>query len=112
MEVLKHINAIIERENKTSTYKFALLRAVIEIIRSGSRHVEVGAERCRIPMSMIAEKWILYYYPLLQDEQRIVQISKKSLAFESDFKPILAYYRDAGDISLLHIHMHDGKIPE
>ena len=112
MEVLKHINAIIERENKTSTYKFALLRAVIEIIRSGSRHVEVGPERCRIPMSMIAEKWILYYYPLLQEEHRIVQISKKFLAFESDFKPILAYYRDAGDISLLHMHMHDGKIPE
>jgi hypothetical protein len=111
MEVLKHINAIIERENKTSTYKFALLRAVIEIIRSGSRHVEVGPDRCRIPMSMIAEKWILYYYPLLQEEQRIVQMPYRTLAIEPEFDPIISYYRESGGFSLLHLQLNDGKIP-
>jgi hypothetical protein len=110
MEVLKHINAIIERENKTSTYKFALLRAIIEIIRSDSRFIEPGQEYCRIPLSMIAEKWILYYYPLLK-EDRIIQISKRTMAFEVEFKPVIDYYKNNGDISLLYAHLRDGEVP-
>jgi hypothetical protein len=109
--VLKHINAIIERENKTSTYKFALLRAIIEIIGSDSRFIEPGQDRCRIPLSMIAEKWILYYYPLLQQDERITQISKRSMAFEQEFRPVIEYYKNAGDISLLYAHLRDGSIP-
>lgn len=111
MEVLKHINAIIERENKTSTYKFALLRAIIEIIRSDSRFIEPGQDRCRIPLSMIAEKWILYYYPLLQQDERIIQISQRSMAFEIGFRPVIEYYKNAGDVSLLYTHLRDGTVP-
>ncbi len=32
-EILKNINKIIERDSKDTTYKFALLRATIEVIR-------------------------------------------------------------------------------
>jgi len=31
-EILKNINQIIERDSKDTTYKFALLRATIEVI--------------------------------------------------------------------------------
>ena len=44
-ETLKNINKIIERDNKTSTYKFALLRGVIDIIQSNSPYIKIAGNR-------------------------------------------------------------------
>ncbi|CAN5327610.1 hypothetical protein BH23BAC3_BH23BAC3_23060 [soil metagenome] len=37
-EVLKKINQIIERDSKDTTYKYALLRATIEVIQQKTPH--------------------------------------------------------------------------
>jgi hypothetical protein len=42
--ILLIFQKIIEQESKTSTYKFALLRAVIDIITSQSPHIEERTE--------------------------------------------------------------------
>jgi hypothetical protein len=42
--ILLIFQKIIEQESKTSTYKFALLRAVIDIITAQSPHIEERTE--------------------------------------------------------------------
>jgi hypothetical protein len=56
---------IIEQESKTSTYKFALLRAVIDIITAQSPHIEVRTNQVAIPILLISDKWIFYYWDLI-----------------------------------------------
>lgn len=59
---------IIEQESKTSTYKFALLRALIDIITAQSPHIEVRTNLVAIPILLISDKWIFYYWDLMRKD--------------------------------------------
>ena len=48
------VQKIIEQESKTSTYKFALLRAVIDLISAQSPFIEVGQKVVKIPVEVIS----------------------------------------------------------
>ena len=65
-EVFSNINKIIERDSKASTYKFALLRGVIDIILENSPYITDSGGRVIIPTGLLVEKWLLYYYPILE----------------------------------------------
>ena len=67
-EVFYNINKIIERDSKATTYKFALLRGVIEIIQDNSPYISVIDNRAQIPTGLLIEKWLIYYYPILQSQ--------------------------------------------
>lgn len=101
-ETLKNINKIIERDNKTSTYKFALLRGVIDIIQSNSPFIKIEGNRAILPMGLLIENWILYYFPILAN--KIPQIGKNTkLQFEDAFQSIINHYENdrKGGISVL-----------
>ena len=49
---------IIEQESKTSTYKFALLRAIIDIVSAQSPHIEIRSDKVAIPVFLITDKWL------------------------------------------------------
>jgi len=49
-EVLINISNILERDNKTSTYKFALLRGVIDLIQESSPFIRQEGKRVYFPM--------------------------------------------------------------
>ncbi len=75
------IQKIIEQESKTSTYKFALLRAVIDLISAQSPFIEVGKTVVKIPVTLISDKWLFYYWDLI--ESGFTQIrGYRKLAFE------------------------------
>jgi hypothetical protein len=63
---LQNISKIIERESKTTTYKFALLRGVIDIIQDNSPYISFKKGRVHFLTGLLVEKWMLYYYPLLE----------------------------------------------
>ncbi|MEN9987130.1 MAG: hypothetical protein RLZZ585_169 [Bacteroidota bacterium] len=75
------IQKIIEQESKTSTYKFALLRAVIDLISSQSPFIEVGEKVVKIPVTLISDKWLFYYWDLIENGFTQIRGDRK-LAFE------------------------------
>jgi hypothetical protein len=67
-EVLKNINQIIERDRKETTYKFALLRATIEVIQEKSPYQRFKNGRVILPVGLLILKWLEYYYPIIEKE--------------------------------------------
>ena len=111
-EVLINISNILERDNKTSTYKFALLRGVIDLIQESSPFIRHEGKRVYFPMGLLINKWIFYYYPLLSDLNTIPQInSAKGLAFKNELKAIIDLYQDSGEgMSVLYHDIKTGRM--
>ena len=85
--ILLIFQKIIEKEDKTSTYKFALLRAVIDLITAQSPHIEERTDHFAIPVFLISDKWIFYYWDLIAENYRQIH-SGRPLAFEQELKEI------------------------
>jgi len=115
---LRRINAIVERDKADATYKYALLRGVIEICQKHRHLGETDAETCRfcIPLGILVEKWILYYYPLIESARFIPQKSgephgKHALAFRPQFTALTEYYRNRGGYSVFYHEYMTGTMP-
>lgn len=86
------IQDIIQRDKKTATYKFALLRALCEISRYEPNLAVWNreADQVLIPLGRIAIRWLGYYLPLIKAGIR--QTTNEDVAFgklmrELSFKP-------------------------
>jgi hypothetical protein len=101
-KVYINISKIIEQESKTSTYKFALLRGTIDLILENSFKKNIGG-RVHIPMGLLINKWIFYYYPLLESNVAIPQIhGQKGIAFAPELSTLIRYYQKRGGKSVLY----------
>lgn len=112
-DVFQNISKIIERDSKTTTYKFALLRGVIDIIQDDSPYIEFSGDRVHFPTGLVIEKWMLYYYPILESAQKIPQINGKAkqLAFEDQFQNLIQFYEDKGGLSAFYNDLKSKGIP-
>jgi len=111
-EIFSNINKIIERDSKTSTYKFALLRGVIDIILDNSPYITISGYRVLIPTGLLVEKWLLYYYPIQESTITIPQINGSSnLAFELQFKKFIESYSGIGGFSAFYNDLKNKGIP-
>ena len=63
--IFSNISNIVERDSKSTTYKYALLRAVIDIIQDNSPFINVSSERVSFPTGLVVEKWMQYYLSLI-----------------------------------------------
>jgi SAM-dependent methyltransferase/5-methylcytosine-specific restriction endonuclease McrA len=71
---IDQIESILNRDRKEATYKLALIRALAEIATQEARSaVWSGAGTVGIPIHRIAERWLLYYWPLLAHPDKIPQ---------------------------------------
>lgn len=116
----KDLSAIIERDSKDTTYKYALLRAVIEIVQEYD-HLSVEKEqRMHFPLGLLVEKWLLFYYPIFESSVFIPQKNGetedrqpgKVIAFRLLFEELTLYYRDKGGFSAFYNDYRNGTIPE
>lgn len=111
-ETFYNINKIIERDSKVTTYKFALLRGVIEIIQDKSPFITRINDRIHFPTGLLIEKWMLYYYPILESTKIIPQIfGENKLAFETHFRAIIDSYRSTGGFSAFYNDLKTRGIP-
>ncbi len=111
-EVFYNISKIIERDSKSTTYKFALLRGVIDIIQENSPYISFLKDRVHIPTGLLIEKWLLYYYPILQSEVVIPQINGEiNLAFGNQFKQLISDYETRGGFSAFYNDLKNKGIP-
>ncbi|MCC5944265.1 MAG: hypothetical protein JJT94_04970 [Bernardetiaceae bacterium] len=106
--ILKHITQIIEQDSKDTSYKFALLRAAIEVIQEKNPYENrLESNFVELPMGSLVFKWILYYYPVI--EAGIPQTSlNKRLNFQELFKEVISFYRTKGGLSTLHTNFYKG----
>ena len=110
--VFKKINQIIAEDSKSATYKLALLRGTIDIIIENSPYIEKDESRVHIPMGLLIEKWILYYYPLYAADVDLRQITSPRTAFEKYLLPIIDYYKQKNGISMFYNDLTVNGIPE
>lgn len=65
IEVLRDINYIIENDSTSSTYKYALLKAVIHACQKYDHLISYTKESVKIPLGLIIESWIIDYMPFV-----------------------------------------------
>ncbi|RMA96962.1 HNH endonuclease domain-containing protein [Hydrogenothermus marinus] len=95
MQEAKFLRRFIERESKYASYKFALLRGIIEIIQEYDHLKLETEEEVSFPLGLLIEKWIFYYYPLI--ENNIPQIyGKKALTFRKELEYFIEKYKNNG----------------
>ena len=112
-EIFSNISKIIERDSKTSTYKFALLRGVIDIIQDNSPYIFFSNDRVNFPIGLLVEKWILYYYPIFESTEYIPQINgETNLAFVFQLKKIISEYSSVGGFSAFYNDLKNKGIPD
>ncbi len=112
-DVFQNISKIIERDSKTTTYKFALLRGVIDIIQDNSPFITISKDRVHFPTGLLIEKWMLYYYPILECSTNIPQINgETNLAFEIQLKKIITEYKTIGGFSAFYNDLKNKGVPK
>lgn len=77
---LESIEKIIQNDRKTSTNKLALLRALCEVALSNERVTHASHDGVHVPVRLVAEKFLKYYLPLIQN-LNLPQITNKRLSF-------------------------------
>lgn len=111
-EIFTNISKIIERDSKVTTYKFALLRGVIDIIQDNSPYITFSENRVHFPLGLLIEKWMVYYYPILESSILIPQINViRKLAFETELKKIIASYSNNNGLSAFYNDLKNKGIP-
>lgn len=112
-EVFSNISKIIQRDNKVTTYKLALLRGVIDMIQDNSPYITFSNGRVHFPLGLLVEKWMLYYYPILESVEYIPQShGEANLAFAAHFKTIIAQYSTRGGFSAFYNDLKNKGIPK
>ncbi len=64
-DALRQINYIIEHDSASSTYKYVLLKSVINASQRYDHLVKIENNRAHIPLGLIVEQWILDYMPFV-----------------------------------------------
>lgn len=115
LETIRHINQIIERDSKDTTYKFALLRSVIDAVHEYSHLAVCKGADVEMPLGLLVYKWLEYYYPIIDSQIFIPQKNGdaedgKSLAFRSMFKELTLFYADKGGMSVFFSELKKGSL--
>jgi hypothetical protein len=111
-DILTNISKILERDSKATTYKFALLRGVIDIIQENSPYINVGQKQVEIPIGLMIERWIIYYYPIVESKTYIPQIhGAAKLAFDVQLSLLVLGYKTKGGFSAFYNDLVRKSIP-
>jgi len=64
-EALRQINYVIERDATSSTYKFVLLKSVINACQKFEHLIVTDDTKANIPIGLIVEQWVFDYMPFV-----------------------------------------------
>jgi len=115
LQNFKTINTIIERDSKDTTYKFALLRGAVEISQEYQHLKREKGNRIEFPLGLLIEKWLLYYYPFIENDipQKSGESGEaaKQISFRRTFRKITGFYAEHGKFSEFYKDYTKGTIP-
>jgi SOS-response transcriptional repressor LexA/SAM-dependent methyltransferase len=111
------VESILSRDKKDATYKLALFRALAEIAQTQHQLAAFTKDgKVKIPIHAIADKWLLYYWPIFESKQFISQRTgeKRGLANGVAIRrPLLAlidYFRSSGGMSGFYSNLNSGRL--
>ncbi|HEY9699059.1 MAG TPA: hypothetical protein V6D10_17495 [Trichocoleus sp.] len=98
----KVISTILRHDDKTTTYKIALLRAINDVVLSFPDLRNFNQD-VAIPLRVLAEYWVAYYWPFAGHNpipQGPCQITAKGNKNDIAFRPLLTLLRQRGQTEL------------
>jgi len=104
---LDRIEAVLQRDRKSSTYKLALLRALTEIATTQARIVRWSPDGAQVgvPVEAVAERWLEYYWQLFDSELFLPQAGGEAgagvhkLAFAEQLDALRRHFDGSGGLA-------------
>ena len=100
------VESILNRDKKDATYKLALFRALAEIAETQSNIAAYLPEgKVKIPLATIAEKWMLYNWPLFEGDlfipQRVNETrdGKLGVAIRKPLEALIRHFANSGGLT-------------
>jgi hypothetical protein len=100
---IDQIEGVLNHDKKTATYKFALFRALAEIATQSPNNVTwLSNGKVALPVRYVAEKWLQYYWPLIESKVFMPQINaevrngSKSIRFRKSLSELVNAYQKKG----------------
>jgi hypothetical protein len=111
------VESILSRDKKDATYKLALFRALAEIAQT-QHHLAAFTHdgKVKIPVQAIADKWLLYYWPIFESEVFICQRTSErrgaanGVAIRRPLEALIDHFRTSGGMSGFHAALFSGKL--
>ncbi|RYF17875.1 MAG: methyltransferase domain-containing protein [Comamonadaceae bacterium] len=104
LRAVDQIEGILNRDRKVATYKLALFRALAEMATQQPRVATWRSDgRVAVPLLGIAERWLLYYWPIFASDRFIPQSQDEGLredrqiAFRSALEGLMRAFQDQGE---------------
>ena len=114
---IDQIESVLNRDKKVATYKLALFRALCEISMTGFQRVRWFSDgTVGIPLEDVCEKWIYYYWPLIESSSFIPQIQgehescAKPIAFRELLGSLIENYANAGSLPGFTVDLRNKNI--
>ena len=115
---IDQIEGVLNHDKKTATYKFALFRALAEIATQSPNSVTWLANgKVALPVRYVAEKWLQYYWPLIESKVFMPQINaeapngSKSIRFRKNLTQLVNTYQKKGGFSRFRIERNKNSLP-
>ena len=113
------VESILSRDKKDATYKLALFRALAEIAQT-QHHLAAFTPngKVKIPVQAIADKWLLYYWPIFESELFICQRTGEQrdaangVAIRRPLLALIDCFRSCGGMSGFHAGLNSGKLSQ
>jgi hypothetical protein len=117
IETFQKLSTIIEQDATDNTYKYALLRATSEICQEHSHLIEFDTENATLPIGLVVEKWVLFYWTLFENEPYIPQMPKRfhgerrdRLQFRDQLVEIILHYQKGNGLSQFYSEYLNNEI--
>lgn len=114
---IDQIEGVLNHDKKSATYKFALFRALAEIATQSPNSVSWRADgQVGLPVRYVAEKWLQYYWPLIESRTFIPQLNGerpgagKPIKFRKHLDDLVHRYAKAGGYSGFRIERNKGLL--
>lgn len=106
VRAVDQIEGILNRDRKRASYKLALFKALAEIATQEPRTARWSSDgTVSVPIERIAERWLVYFWPLLASDTLIPQSleegagSTKQLTFREPLQALIAHFAGQGEHS-------------
>lgn len=111
------LKAFINREGQDTSYHFALLRGLAEIVVEFDHLARRRKNNeMTLPLGLLVLKWVLYYFPIVDQDlpqimgQGYAANKKSQLHFQAGLKQVTAYYAVRGGLQAFYNDLVRGGI--
>ncbi len=102
-ETFRILQSVLGKDSTDTTYKYALLRAMIEISDEYDHQlISISDKEVVFPFGLIIEKWLFYYYPIIEaglpqrNGANPNDPKSQKIVFRSELENLIERYKEKG----------------